>query len=144
VRSASWGEGGELLLPDPRPLLGPPIAIGRIRPASVPLDSFLPPDSPHWRVRAALSYLDRALLGGILLVLAGYVALVVPAAKSERAVLLTLFFFPVVGSGTVWCMTLLWAYELRGIAAEAVWLALLVGLLAVLDRTYARVGLRAA
>lgn len=139
------GRDGAFSLTPPRPVAGAPTA-GRVRftPAQGGLDTFLPPVSSWWVLRAILSWVNRATLAGALLVFSGYTALLVPIARPRSAYLLLVFVFPAAGLGAFWCSTLLWTHERLGVGAEAAWIALLLGAACLLDVAFARRGLRSA
>ncbi len=146
---AEWTDDHALLLTGLQPLSGPPLSVKSFRPAPPPPKLFDFPSVADWfgkrsSLPLTLSALNRVILGGILVLITAYVALLTPVSRQGATILAFMVFVPAVFLGMLWCMIWLNSAGGRGYLAEALWLVALGGTIAVLDALFRRRGLRLA
>ncbi|MHC4470695.1 MAG: hypothetical protein ACYTDY_04675 [Planctomycetota bacterium] len=150
AEEGTWVEGeGAILLSEPASLFGEPIGVRRVVPAPPRKSPVAVPAVSDWpatgfSVTAVLATVNRAALPGILVLVAGYLALLLPVSRQRLAYVALLACLPVAGLAVAACGILLWSGGAAGVVAELAWLAAVALAVVALDRGFRVRGLRLA
>jgi hypothetical protein len=140
-------DGRTVSLPFLQAQAGAPLRPGAFR-LNRPLSALLTVPAPlRWfsstaSVRETLAALNRVLTPGILVLLLAYLTLLIPTVRQGWALAAYLVLLPTVCLGMLVCSLMLWQDVGLGWLMETGWLALLGLAVVILDRAFARRGIR--